>query len=678
MLSEVDMQFDSASQALAYMDQLLPERAADHFAALSYLFAKTSDGNINDDEYYRVGVGLRDAGFSDHALKGFRIVSQLRPSDRIYLEILIILTQFRFDESLIIHVLNEVHDDWLSNSAVALLVAYASYRIGNLRLASQTFAQVERNDIYQNLFFLKLYNETHSHLIISAGHLTKTLGSEYISEALSRAVMREHVVSQLQNLSILEFEDALRRMVFGGGAERLNSDIVSEALVLIMDRVEYEKLPVAFRMLVALHKFSEAKNYMRFIEATPVRQNPDYIKTLVRLGELSDDALIMGVANDLALEATSSAYRVEDQDAMTQIRLAEVRARAAVLSELRALGQDISDQAKVPDKHFFIGFFGQLRYPKQNFQSLLSYIAEHIAPLQQEGWTVSYGISTWRETGRRPLALDNPIGFLLEILPVELHALVKSTGASSISAFRSLFPQTTEFLMRQSMDTQEVDKAFVESLSGMPIYSVIGDEDLYMQQLGVNIHHAFNGDDHYLNQGKMWSRLSGLAEVVSQAEVGTGRKISHAMLVRPDLIFPNNGLHKYFENLIYSKIQNIVYTDEDVHATFIEGLGDRYMLCDRAGLDCILGGYDKMADILTNPEKDEYNYRFRLKAHQFLESLLFQSAVQNVRVSSHSLPISLYRGRRGLEELIPYLKLDAQSTTGPIAELVTEVLARFG
>ncbi len=649
------------------------------FSIASALVDKRTLTEEVERRYADLGVRLRDLGQPEAALGGFTVAFGVVATPRLASEILIILVHSIRDKPRIKAFIESLPPELETDPVVSLLLARGYFLIGDLVTAAGRLARTDMSSIGLNPFFMQLHVDTHAEILWALGDVVTSLGGDPLGGGLVPALREASIARGLRDLQPEAFDAALRRLVFVGQPhERHDPALVARAVAGMTGATAIQNMPIALRLLVSLCETALAVRLADALAETPARLDPDYIKSLVRLGEQTGEARWEEQARRLSALSVEAGRQTWDNP-KNQVRALEVAARHG-----KAEGLEPGQPGLLPrtptsglpageGRHLFIGLFGQLRYQQQNLPRLARHLIGQAERFKAAGGIVSTGLSTWETSGQRPLLDHNPLVFLLEVLPQALGPALQATGVPTLGAAKAHLPNTIAKILSQSAAEEAITDAYLTNLLGFEMPANIGQTDAFMSSDGAALRRVCGNDDHYVNQGKMWNRLAGLRPLIERAERETGAPVTHAVLVRNDLNFLSEAIGARLDELVGEARANVAYTDQDVHAHYIEGLGDRYILCDRPALDRILDG-NRLMQLAAEGRGISPEYIKRFTAHEFLGSILFEHAAKVRTVAPWEVPIEIYRGRRGKDELREELLADAAGACpAPLKQAIAEL-----
>lgn len=649
---------------------------AGDLTSIRSLFLKAANldyGLITDEHeislFCRLAIFLRDLGDVATALDGLSTYYRSFKSSRIKLELLIIIS----------YVLSDIHKTRLfikqndlletDTSDVRLMHAYGLALIGEIEPSLEAFQTVDRFEVCPNPFFNQIYSELQVKYLHQVEFIVSKIPAIVGKDRILASLFQSSILARLSFLRGDDFESFIRKIIFtGSDQERIASHLFMENLREIKNTTDPINLTVLLRLLISIKETSEATKLALELSHSSVRANPDFLKSLFKLSDETND----GKWALMAREICSGAPPVIGNEYLlnrSKVQAYELFKRLETPSV-----SSVSALQPVQDKHIFIGIFGQLRYERENLGNLISRITgilDRCAP----GLTVSFGVSTWDTTGRRDLLGHTPVGFLLEVVPIELVPLIRELGVPSVSDAQNVLPAVISKIILEQGSVSKVNSDYIKDIAGFRLPCDIASADAFNMGEEINIiSEKYFGDVDIMNQARMFNRLQGLKPLVETAEKWKGRPVTHGLLVRNDLNFKSDSLGLRIQAFLNSNVPNSFASDDDPHANFIEGVGDRYMLCDNLALAHIIEANHIFRSLLLETGEFDQSVSYRFLPHQMLESVLFQRGTSISRIGVSEVPFEIYRGRRNISDFVRELEQDSLRHSG---DYVGEQLARI-
>jgi hypothetical protein len=313
-------------------------------------------------------------------------------------------------------------------------------------------------------------------------------------------------------------------------------------------------------------------------------------------------------------------------------------------------------------KHLFIGFFGQCRFPYQTLPQLLAYIRKDLEPWLAAGHQVSYGISTWTETGQHKLEPDSYSHQFLERLPRELQTLVHNQRFNMFRELADMLPATTAKLVALSTRNAQIDTHVLRDLFGFDVTADIKEDSAYRTELGAMIAQEYGSHARdFMNQGRMWDRPHGLGEVFRAVEQQTGQAVDQMIAMRTDMVFSSGSLAALVDQIATDPHENMVICNNNQTVNYMDGIDDCYWVGHTRAASRVFDGKAMLEAMLTNPDL-RHHYRDRLHPHRLARSLYFEHGC-DMKVASDAMHFYLFRGSFTLSDLWDEIRLDA--TTSP-------------
>ncbi|MGN7997988.1 hypothetical protein [Sphingomonas sp. 22176] len=468
-------------------------------------------------------------------------------------------------------------------------------------------------------------------------------------------------------------------------ALHLRVDVFSRLVSRLPATTATKILSTAFAYTVATRQWTEAKALAsRLLTRPESASDPVFVKSLLILSEDGDAAF-----KDVAARMMSEHCALVDRNAVVQdsnprsaakLNSIEVRARKLrcelqpkeAFAAIGSLAPTYSAQAAPGGMHLYVGLFGQVRFGKYLLSPLATYLKNELRSLVGDSGRLSFGIATWEGSGQRELQESDGYPFLQDLLPPPIaHALAPHRPLSVRDAL-PFIPNITRKLIDDCRETQVVDAAMLRQLFDGDAFVSIADDATYMDELGSRLAEVFSNSTPVLNQGRMWNRIAGHRALVEDAERHAGRPVTHALLIRSDLTEVVGPLGAHIHGQMLTGDSNWGLFDHDPHASYIEGVGDRYMVVDRAAFDRLMDGYELLRSIVTPETSVDPAYRVRLFPHTHLRTILFEHGTNVREILRSSVRFEIFRGRRTIAQLENEIRADADQST---AQEIRQILA---
>lgn len=615
-------------------------------------------------------VQVRDKGNAPKALDTLLALWRTYKSHDICVELLVILTVVRPSADGFNHLAKDIPAHIRENGRIQLLLANGYSNERNVVLAAEHLRNARFADISDVPSFVALRKTLIARIIDTAATVIGAMADQCDIPGLadqSRNLAAASVVQRLKDLSPTEFDWQLRNIAFiGPASERQPLEVIARAIEILSECTTPENLVVALRMLVSI-RFHEQANALaeRLYNIEAIRQHPGFVKSIVKLDELVPSELWTQRAMECS-EAIATGKAPEWEGPRVHLQRPEVIGRFAQATYQPTLAK--AHKTLPPTvknthsgegvSHLFVGIFGQLRFPNAVLPTLNTYL-NHPADRPSD-CPVSFGISTWDKVGHRMVATDDPIVFVLDLLPGEIASAVNDIAPVAVKGARQILPRTVDRILDSQLSGDQVTAASISAIWGDNIAADISTDRKFMEEKGQFVAARCNNDPHFVNQARMWNRIAGLQNLLVEAEKSKGIPVSHAILLRSDLKFHHGSLVALVESVARMG-SNCVFADHDPHANYIEGLGDRFMVADRTALDRILDAERLMQMAAAKGDTIDQTYIKRFAAHEFLDTILFEHGSRVVRVPSGEVGFEIFRGRWSVADLRQELLADFES-----------------
>jgi hypothetical protein len=373
-----------------------------------------------------------------------------------------------------------------------------------------------------------------------------------------------------------------------------------------------------------------------------------------RLADLSEKLLKKVTASKLYERALSEQPGAFADD-LVRSHACEIHARYTEASDF-ALPRTTKPSAVAAGKHIFVGFFGQLRFPEETLPRLADLFRTSFPDTR-----ISFGLATWDRQGVRVLEDDHPVNFACEQLPTNFEAYCLANGIHSVRRFSEAFPSLAKFLQRRSEEGQRVDANLIQSLIGSHVHCAIDPDSYYMADAGAVVAEAYPNQPHMLNQGRMWSRIARLGQMLEQAEHDHGAT-TDVVLLRTDLR-TSGDMVKHVKMLIDADASDRrVLVDYDAHAIHITGVGDRFFFAKREAAARIFDAQRVMQESLRRGGFIKSVYYWLMQAHSYPQTLLYQQGFDAINIYPSDFGVQIYRGRMDLSEVREWAEVDARES----------------
>ncbi len=651
------------------------ERLAASTADLSV--PATCGGLVN--RVVALAVCARDSGDTQYALKMMLRLWKVIKERNLCLEILVILVLMIRDSEQSLQFITTVPVQLQSDKHIRLLIGAAQEQAGNIYGLSDALSAISQDDVsqvptFRILRFQLILSLTRRvcqlvaqlGVIVASGEIVKgtNLISQQIYGHVSDHILRGHYLPEM-------VEGFLRESVFTV-SPLVSPSVLCAIIADGIDEYEPEVQAIAMRFLVSFRDIERATACGRRLLATPIVSNPDFIKSLFHLGDITGDHQWRkhGEALSRAIDESNAAQGASWHQKRARQQFHEITARrlkhegapdlafveAGVLPSTRT-----SLPAATAAPHLFIGFFGQLRFPHIVLPCLRSYLENDLQGFRQAGGLVSVGMATWNVAGQRRFNDWDGAGFIFPHLPPEITNIIMRYPVNKINDVKCLLPNTADKVIEQALSVEGINVDVLRNICDDALLTSIESDEFYVKHAGAVISARCGGDRNLVNQGRMWNRIGALRNLVAEAEIRREAPVTHGLLIRPDLRLQSGSICSLLTKSL-DREPNWLFADHDAHAAFIEGLGDRYILADRVALDRVLDG-ERLLLAAANKDGVDQSYALRFGAHQFLNTLLFEHGTQVTAISRDQIRFDLYRGEMSIDDLRDELVADRDRTT---------------
>lgn len=627
--------------------------------------------------YVSSAVCVRDQGNYVDSLKMMESIWNNHKEFFLCLEILVISVHLIKDGERFRVFEKTIPREYQSHPHILLFIAGGSFLTGDLmraadllqRVSPESVHDIPSFDAFRRQLIFNL-NGAASDLLINVSAAARDERVHYIA----RDLQIKRYVTFLKGIdSFAAFEFALISGILYPAADvKIPTDLISDIVLEFQRQIpEDERNVVLFRLLVAFKFVEPADSLAKILLDTKFVHNPDFIKQLFKLSELNGMAkwrlVAIATGQDL-LELNLDEFNWRHPNANVQHK--ELSAR---MLSLRGAGEEEFKKLHLLPKggysfhvgradreHVFIGMFGQCRFSNYIFPRLAQKLNEETWPLRQDGVAFSYGIATWDRGGSRGLFDTDSVHFLLQHLPVELHESVMRLNCKSVADVKRHLPNLVKFCASHADLDSHITADYLTSSLWPEIEADIWSDTDFMSSIGQRVANKFEGNFHLVNQARMWNRISALRALAERAESEKGLPITRYLLLRSDLVINGASLISNLLSLAKRCGTNFLMGDNDPHANFIEGLGDRIMFCDRQAFSRITSGQDLFLNVIDD-DGSMKPYLSRCHAHQFLETILFEQDTRLNRLPWELTKHEIYRGRLTMEQVKPHLDDDLHS-----------------
>lgn len=646
---------------------------------------------VLDDQVTRC-IALRDSGDINGATEALQAIVDVHSDHfRATLELLLVAASAGRSD-LVEKILAGLPAELAAHPHIRLMVAYHYSHLGQLSEVMDWLSGVSHASVAAIPTFRSLHREMLESLANHSLQLTASIAQILPGAAMASArlaiaeTILQHIVDTEDNPD--ELFAHIRRWTFlTPGILHMRVDLFGRMLARMPKRAHLELQSTAFCYLVATRLWPEARSMADRLLAQPdAAGDPVFAKALVGFATEGDRSLAETAAHvisECSRRAASSDRSVHRRSAAI-LNGIEVRARS-MRRDLRppedfaaigALAPTYSAKAADAGMHFYVGLFGQMRFGEYLLGPLAAYVEGQFAEFVRGGGRLSHGVATWEDGGQRKLLQDDGYTYLRDILPLPIADRLSDYKLATVGQAMPLIPNVVMKLLDEGGHAQKIDSKLLRSLFNADAFVSIENDDAYRAEFGDHLASVLGDSTPLTNQGRMWHRIAAHRTLVQQAEIKAGRPVTHVLLLRGDLTGLSGPLWQHIETRLNSSPENWAMFDHDPHASFIDGVGDRYMIMDRIAFDRIMDGYDLMRSIVTPGTTVDPAYLVRFFPHTHLRTILFEHGTCIYEVLRSSIQFDLYRGRRTIEQLRREIAQDAVESGDPdvaqfLASLVT-------
>ncbi|OYV42872.1 MAG: hypothetical protein B7Z75_10960 [Acidocella sp. 20-57-95] len=355
------------------------------------------------------------------------------------------------------------------------------------------------------------------------------------------------------------------------------------------------------------------------------------------------------------------------------------RLNFAKVAKLQFLSQaKRSSPAPGSQRHLFIGLFGQMRALHQALPPQLQYLKKDIQAWCAAGNLVSFGVSTWKETGAKVVEPSNRHFEFIHRMPSELEPVITADQFPDFQKFIEKFPLAGQKILALSRQHEEIRTDLIEKyftthgLETDKLFIDLQSEADFMSDLGGQMEAAFGNYTLVLNQGRMFHRIAAFAKLSELASENLGAPVTNFALVRPDVIFNTGSLIDVVNRSLQSHEERSVFCDLDVAAQYVDGMGDRYFIGKTRPVSKLFETASMIKEMLQ--ENFWGFYKHRVKWHTLPRTVLYESDVV-----AKPLPpgpgFYFHRARYELNLIRQELVSDTLNATDETARQVRQLLA---
>lgn len=620
--------------------------------ALKLLGAETPEqtnlwSHTDQDELRWKLVSQRDQGNLDIAFSGLKIAAKIWPSNPIFILELLVLRvhgwrteiddlarsapeDVRYDPQIAIHLAFDAAKAGRLDEARTHL----SHTLGTSPAILRPFSAIHAQALHLAVLepaknaYLKAQDQTDFDVLLSTEAST-------LIDALAEMI--------LQSDRLGDLTPSLRGIVFQNiyGLPHVQS-LTLEALRRIDHRLSLSGKVARLALLEAFRLPDALTLAKQILDDDASRSNAHFARVGSTLAvRARNGALERSILNRFALAPGSTT-------SIDLARAAEVNLRRHAVKADRPL-------------EIFVGLFGQMRDPEFIIPKLVSSIQASFSASTAGPFNLSFGLSSWSNTGHRALTLDDAAGFFSQASPPPLAELFHERFGANGHQLALTYPHLTTALIAYVTSRSPREPSPTELTSYLPKGSefIVEAEGPVEENIRGHLNRGSTQDAwRHINQFKMWSRISRLSLPITKFEKKMGKPFDACLFMRCDLsdVTGNIGDTVAQASSVYDA--NTVYYDYDPHAEYIEGAGDRYITSSREAMETILQGY---AQYLRIHEFDgpDTPLRQRMTAHEGLQSLIYRRGLTPQPV--WDLHYSIHRGAPPAATLVPALVADLQS-----------------
>ncbi len=634
---------------------------------------------VSLDDQVSEWVAIRDAGDVAAAAVGLEALVASDPSHfRATLELLVVTTTFSVSD-VPDRILAGMPESLQAHPHIRLLMAHHHRQNGRLSEAMTWLRGVPQEAVAGVPSFARLRKDLlaalASHSVDLASPFIDLLPSQQMHAA--RLMVAETLLQDL--IASIDAPDDLfihlQEWTFlRPDALHLRADVFARLLSHLPENAPTTILSTALAYMVATRRWDEARQMVdRLLRKPDAASDAVFVKAFLNFADEGDPAYAQTAARMMVDHCSVTA----PDDSARKLRTAavlnalEVKARKLRLdlqppeafAALGSLAPTYAAQAAPVGRHLYVGLFGQVRFGKYLLAPLADYLQQQFSAFVESGGSLSFGIATWKDSGQRELQEQDGYSFLRDLLPVPIMDRLASHRLMQVRDAAAYIPTITRKLIDEGRETQSLDAATLQGQFIADALVSIEEDERYMGELGERLKEVFGNSIPVLNQGRMWNRISAHRALVAEAEQRAARPVTHALLIRSDLTNLAGPLGNLVDAQIRSGETNWGMFDHDPHATYIEGVGDRYMVVDRAAFERLMDGYQLLQSIVAPNTPVNAAYRVRLFPHTHLRTILFEHATKIREILRSSVEFEIYRGRRTVEQMRAEIEEDARRTT---------------
>lgn len=479
---------------------------------------------------------------------------------------------------------------------------------------------------------------------------------------IGRAEIRARII-ELAQVRYLDFFETLDSAPYWR-ADQDNPVRVefAEQLALLAMLLSDREQIFAFVWLLANHDHDQVQMLLPFVsEIGNGRILPSLLKAVdaywIDTGRLTDfrSQLMEQVFASSEFVAFRSGALEVFEDGLVRAHAAELDARYNSQSPY-GLPRTKTVMRSEQDRHLFVGFFGQLRFPENTLPAVVEKILESCC-----GAKVSIGISTWDKVGSRLIYDGDPISFALEQLPHEFGVFSHSRSLAICRDLEALFPATLRLIKSISAEGRAVDGAMLERLCSRPVWQAIDSDADFLEASGALIAQHYPERSHVLNQGRMWNRIAQLGALLEEVEKAEG-PAGAVVLLRPDMVLTGNfsaALERVFSA---DSDDRTVLVDFDAHARNRNGIGDRVFLCKPRRAMRLFDVERVLKATLNDGGLVRELYYWFMTMHVIPQTMLYQDGADIVSLDRGECSTVLRRRGLTWDRLAEPLALDAMAS----------------
>jgi len=455
-------------------------------------------------------------------------------------------------------------------------------------------------------------------------------------------------------------DDQVRRIAFENtlGAPHPVSRVL-EALKSVYSRLSLEGQTTVIHLLVSVGELDDARS--RILAGINAGQ---HLRSLFFAKAASLYAMR---ANDTVLErrilTTIPSLPAEASD-LDKARHLEVMQRRKAISADRPLS-------------IFVGFFGQCRAPEDILRATIRRLQGDFGRAQEGPFELHFGLSTWKISGVRALELSHPTDFFREILPDTLQTIIEPRLGRLGLDLHDHLPNTVDAckLFTSEQASRDITPNTLNDLFP-PGSVVIDDETIIEGDVRKSAGLPDQTPAPHINQFKMWSRIAGLQKAVEQHEQRMEQRMDVCIFLRSDLVYRDGALPALASRVARPHENDAVFCDQDWHAQFIEGAGDRCLVASRTGANALFQCYDYLLDATSN-DSSHAAARHRFGAHQALQAYLYGRGFSVM--PTFTTDAEIYRPKMPLQRAISALTADADRTQDSVLRShITQIINTQG